>query len=242
MSDGVYAEMIEIPVSTCEMVILPKKRKRTTAKKKVVDNVKKNLVSESRVEGGMEFASRESAAAEKEQKKTKPKKKFTFDVISAEVIAIFVLIVGILVTNIFWEDSGINNALRNVFGTQTKEETDTRNYSDFTVYSPSHTGTVSLNGGVMTIDGEGAIYSPCLGVISDITENSGKYTITIRHSDLFKTIIKNVDYAYFDIGETVYQAVPVCYSYEGGTQVLMYNDNALLTNYTIDGGTIIWES
>ena len=34
MSNGDYAEMIEFPVSTYEMVVLPKKRKKKNVKKR----------------------------------------------------------------------------------------------------------------------------------------------------------------------------------------------------------------
>lgn len=238
MSDGDYAEMIEIPVSTCEMVVLPKKRKKNNLRKKVIDRVNKNLQNENVAENCYEEKTKSAECFEK-----KTPKKFKFDIVSAQVLAIFVLVVAILVTNIFWEDSGINTLLRSVFKNENQAEMpDERDYKSFTVYLPTKANTVELSDGIMTVSGESAIYSPCQGEIVDVKQTDGKYTVTINHSDVFKTIIRNADYAYFDIGDTVYESVPVCYTSDGGAEILMYNGSLLLTNYTITDGSIVWQS
>ncbi len=236
MSDGEYAEMIEIPVSTCEMVVLPKKRKKKNLRKRVISKVNKSLKNEDNalIEQVIEPEN------VKEEEKTEPKKKFSFDIVSAQVVAIFVLIVTIMVTNIFWEDSGINTLLKGVFANDAQTE-DAREYYEFQAFAPSKASQVEVEKGVMTVSSGGSIYAPCLGVIEEIVEGDGKYTVTISHSDRFKTIIRNADYAYFDVGETVYEAVPVCFSGDS-CEVLMYNDNTLLTNYTIADGSIVWQS
>lgn len=234
MSDGEYAEMIEIPVSTCEMVITPKKRKKRIVKQRVIESVNRKLESERKTNFQDETKTLEALAPQK--------KKMTFNVVTVQVVAIFLLVLAILLTNIFWADSGINNLLRTVFKIESKSEIDTRTYKGFDVSLPTKSDEVQLEAGVMTVKNEGSVYSPCAGVVGNIESDNGKYTITIEHSDLFKTVIKNVDYAYFDVGETVFQAVPVCYSCDGGVEVLMYNDNALLTNYIIKDGNIVWQS
>ena len=233
MSNGDYAEMIEIPVSTCEMVVLPKKRKKKNIRERVIDKVNANLTAKEQVQ--------DTEISEPTIQEEKPKKKRSFDIISAQVVAIFVLIVAILLTNIFWEDSGINNLIKGAFKVEQKQEADVRSHKDFKLSCPSKATKVALEEGVMTIASEGAVYAPCMGTVKDVSQTDGKYTITIDHSDVFKTVIRGADYAYFDIGETVYQAVPVCYS-SGGVEVLMYDNNALLTNYTINDGSIVWQS
>ncbi len=267
MSDAEYAEMIEIPVSTCEMVNLPKRHKKKNIRKRVIDKINKSLRSEEKKRANEQVKAADALASaatgdlasaagaenvpggsvtivgEKKKKGAfKFKKKFSFDIISVQVVAIFVLVVAILITNIFWEDSGINNLIKSTFGQSTTTATkDTRDYTNFSAIAPSKS-EIEIEEGIMTVASMGAIYSPCDGVIEDIKENNGKWTVTINHSDVFKTIIRNVDYAYFDIGETVYQAVPVCYSAGGGSEILMFNNNSLLTNFTIVDGSIVWQS
>lgn len=232
MSNGDYAEMIEFPVSTYEMVVLPKKRKKKNVKKRVVEKVNKSVDG-----AGDSFSIDNNVAVEKPEKK-----KFSFDIITAQVVAIFVLVIAIMVTNIFWEDSGINNLIKGAFSqTQVEIEVDNRVYNEFSPISPSKVSEIELSQGVMKIGSEGAIYSPCEGRVEDISEIDGKYTIAISHSDLFKTIIRGADYAYFEVGEAVYQSVPVCFS-QGGAEVLMYNDNTLITAYSIVDGSIVWQS
>ena len=77
MSGGEYAEMIEIPVSTCEMVVLPKKRKKKNLRKRVIQKVNKSLKNEDNtpIEQVVEPEN------VKEEEKTEPKKKFSFDII-----------------------------------------------------------------------------------------------------------------------------------------------------------------
>lgn len=235
MADGDYRDMIENSVSSCEMVVLPKKRKKKDLKKRVIEKVNKTTDSAIIEPTYQDFSENsESVVDEKPQKK-----KFTFDIVSAQVITIFALIVTIMVTNIFWEDSGINNLLKGVFSNSNEETVDARKYYEFEAFSPSK-NEIEVSKGVMTLNA-GAIYAPCVGVVSDIVENDGKYTVTVEHSNHFKTIIKNADYTYFDVGETVYQQVPVCFASVSG-EVLMYNDNSLVTNYKILDGNIVWEN
>lgn len=262
MAQSDYQDMIEIPVSTCEMVVLPKKKKRKNVKKKVIDKVNKKAqtigdeakVKEKKVKtekipdfeekpyGETEYfdsnySKTSGAVVEPTKVKIKGKKFLNFDIVSIQVVAVFVLIVGILLTNIFWENSGINRLIATVFNRETVVEKD---YSDFKLSAPKN-GEVTLGEGVISISGEGSIYSPCEGVVSKVEKNGEKYTVTINHSDKFYSEFKNLDLCYFEEGESVFLQVPVAYCYDG-CEMRMYSDSVLLTNYVIADGSIVWES
>lgn len=260
MAQSDYQDMIEIPVSTCEMVVLPKKKKRRNVKKKVIDKVNKKVVKEKSakektakkktfneniqpaedfIENAMEqnYRADEIDLLPDEAVKLKEKKGWKFDIVSLQVVAVFVLIVGILLTNIFWENSGINRLISSVFNKETVIE---KNYTDFELNAPKY-GTVNKNGGVIEISGEGAIYSPCEGVVSKVEKDGEKYTLTINHSDSFYSEFKNLDFCYFSEGESVFKEVPVAFSFES-CEMRLYSDDALLTNFVVSDGSIIWEN
>ena len=70
----------------------------------------------------------------------------------------------------------------------------------------------------------------------------GKYTVTLKHSDVFKSVITGVDFVYADKGDDVFKYVPVCFVNGGTAKVYMYNSDVLVTNCIVEGGSIIWES
>ena len=130
MKDGMeYAEMLGLTVSSCDVVVKPtKKRKRKEIKEQVVEPPVESQSEESEKVDLTEFEELKSA----EQKEEKG---FKFDIIYFQGVAIFALIVTILLTNIFWENSGINTLFRNVFA-QEVEEVDARTYLSFSAKSP----------------------------------------------------------------------------------------------------------
>lgn len=276
MSSQDYAEMIEIPVSSCEIFVTPKTSDKR-AKKRLLKKFKNNpfLFRQNKrndVENSFPEKANVSVAAETEKEnvallfdaegcerksqndvfldnyddyseKTCKKDKsrfFKWDLVTAQVITVFVLAVGILLTNIFWKDSGINNLLKSVFASDTVTA-DERSYDVFDAFAPSK-NEVELSNGVMTLTKSGAIYSPADGEVSSVELVNGKYTITILHSDSFQTVITGADYAYCVKGDKVFSSTPVCYSKEGGAQVKMYDSDLILTNYSIQDEKIVWQS
>ena len=142
----------------------------------------------------------------------------------------------IILTNIFWEDSGMNNLMRQVFGTA--EQKNTAVYSSFSPLSPPKTEEVALQDGVMTIS-SGSVYSPCDGVISNVSENDGVYTVTISHSDSFSTVISGIELCYLSKNDKVYANVPVGYS-TNEINVSMFDNNTTITSYVISDNEILW--
>jgi len=242
--------MIEMPVSTCEMVVEPKKKSRFF-KQKLIKKVNKNAkrgaktTSDHALSEGLatitpdEVSENERASVSVKQTPV-VKKKFRFDLVAAEALAVFVLAVAIILTNIFWEDSGINAMVRTVFGTATQAASDERTAKDLAVAAPSASANVTLENGLMTFEESAAVYAPADGKVVSVTESDGKFTITISHSDVFKTIVSGADAAYVKSGDSVYVNIPVAYA-EKGTVVALYNGDNLAGDYMIDGGRLIWQ-
>ena len=217
MKDGMeYAEMLGMEVSSCDVYVKPKKtRKKKELKDDVIKKVNEPEVANAEFgEFGMDIPVRSNG---------EKKKKFRFDVVYAEGVAVFLLAVTILLTNIFWENSGMNRLFKSAFGDGQTVQADTRTNVNFNAQSPSGEMEVTLDKGVMVFSGKGSLYPVCDGKVASVVEEDGKYTITLKHSDVFKY-------------------VPVCYVNGGDAKVSMYNKDVLVTNYAVEGGSIVWES
>lgn len=236
MKDGMeYAEMLGMEVSSCDVYVKPKKtRKKKELKDDVIKKVNEPEVANAEFnELGTDIPVRSNG---------EKKKKFRFDVVYAEGVAVFLLAVTILLTNIFWENSGMNRLFKSAFGDGQTVQADTRTNVNFNAQSPSGEMEVTLDKGVMVFSGKGSLYPVCDGKVASVVEEDGKYTITLKHSDVFKTVISGVDFVYADQGDDVFKYVPVCYVNGGDAKVSMYNKDVLVTNYAVEGGSIVWES
>ena len=236
MKDGLdYAEMLGLEVSSCDVTIKPKKTKR---KKDVIGDVIKK-VNEPEKETNFDDDYQTIEIPEKTNKKKE--RKFRFDLVYAEGVAVFLLVVTILLTNIFWENSGINRIFKYAFG-MSAPVADMRVNTSFNAKAPSGELDVKVEDGVMEYSGKGSLYPVCDGKVVSVVEEDGKYTVTLKHSDVFKSVISGVDFVYADKGDDVFRYVPVCFVNGGTAKVYMYNSDVLVTNYIIEGGSIIWES
>lgn len=236
MKDGMeYAEMLGMEVSSCDVYVKPKKtRKKKELKDDVIKKVNEPEVANAEFgEFGTDIPVRSNG---------EKKKKFRFDAVYAEGVAVFLLAVTILLTNIFWENSGMNRLFKSAFGDGQTVQADTRTNVNFNAQSPSGEMEVTLDKGVMVFSGKGSLYPVCDGKVASVVEEDGKYTITLKHSDVFKTVISGVDFVYADQGDDVFKYVPVCYVNGGDAKVSMYNKDVLVTNYAVEGGSIVWES
>ncbi len=242
MSDVEYCKMLEIPVQSCDIIVKPTRRRKKDVVNKVIEKV--NLEEEKSVKKKekRKFAMPKFSKMRKKTKKeviatsTNEARSKKFDIVSVQVVAIFALIVGIVLTNIFWENSGMNNLLKQVFNSN--QEGNSAVYTSFTAVSPSKSQNVLLEEGVLKV-ASGSIYSPCDGVVDSIEESDGVYTITIRHSDSFTSVINGAELCYMQIGDKVYSNIPVGYS-SNEMSVCMFNNDAILTSFTLDGNNIVW--
>ena len=258
MNDLDYEKMIEIPVNTCDLTYVKSKK----FKRKRTDFLKRRLMqaingkdkqeeeatiqpeSIETIEEPCEFADTVEIVSKKEERKRKRKlsmPKIKLDVVTAQVGVIIVLVLTIMLTNIFWSDSGINNLVRNVFSSGESKEEDV-SYTEFSAQSPVRISDVVLEEGVMTFSGEGSIYPVCDGKIVKVAENAGKFDITIEYSPSFSSVISGAEYAYYGLGDSVFKSLPVCYSSGGEVTVALYDNGKLLSNYVIDNGKIVWQS
>lgn len=158
------------------------------------------------------------------------------------VFASMGLIAVIFLTNVFMPSSAINRFIRTVFAPSSVQTADVREYAEFTAASPYRAGEVALENGVMTFEGTGTLYAPCDGIVTRIVEDAGKVALEIEHSKKFRTVLTGIDFAYCDVGDSVYGALPVGYVDGGTVTVAMYNDGVLLQNYVLDGGAVVWQS
>lgn len=247
MNDGTeYAEMLKTMVSSCDVVVKPaKRRKRKDAKPEVIAKVN-DLAGNEEKDIVKTDLNEYTEVGKYEEKTKKPRgerneksKKGKFDLVYAEGLAVFILVVGILLTNVFWEDSGINVMFKNVFSTA-QTSTDLRAYSSFNAQSPSDSLETSVENGVMSFSGKGALYPVCDGKVTSVIEEDGTYTIGISHSGVFKTVVSGADFVYCDVGDEVFKYIPVCYVNGGEVKVYMYNEDVLVTNYVVENGSIVW--
>ncbi len=253
MNDFDYARMIEIPVNSCEVTYkkTPKrffwKKRPDQLKKQLIDSVNDvdDIASPKENEDTLdsnnntEYSDTIEVVTVKEDKKQR--KKFSLDIITAQIAVIIVLALTIMLTNIFWQDSGINNIVRSVFTSDTNIEKDI-SYTEFSPIAPTKSADVSLDQGVMTFSGAGSIYSVCDGVVTDVSQVGEKLSMTLQYSPSFSAVISGADYAYYGLGDSVYKSIPVCYTSGDEVKVYLYNNGKLLTNYIIDNGSIVWQS
>ncbi len=248
MNEQNYAEMIEIPV--CTTGVETKKRKfrfggTEAVKRKLIKAVNgEDRKNEEEIQPVPETPSVSVTTVKREKKGEK--KNSGFDVIAAQAAVVVVLLLTVILTNIFWQDSGINKLVKSVFTdtTQTLEENDVT-YDKFSATSPVRTSDLSLSEGVMTFSGKGSIYSVADGVVSKVektAENAEKTNLTVTYSLSFSAVISGVDFAYYGVGDKVYKSVPLCYSAGGDVKIYLYDNGKLLTDYTLDNGKIIWQS
>ena len=253
MSELDYVKMLEIPVNSCSVEVKPTKKKKKDVKKQVIDKVNLEAVDENPSNIANVLQTTKKSSKDKKSNLIKSKnvkrknpveteegsvkiKNSGFDIVSVQVVTIFVLIVGIILTNIFWEDSGINNLMRSVFNQEASVNDAT--YSSFSASLPSKTDEVSLQDGVMTVS-SGSVYSPCDGVIESVVERDGLYTVTVRHSDSFSTVFSGLESVYSSLDEKVYSNIPLGFS-SSEINVSMFDGDAILTGYVLSENQIVW--
>ena len=261
MSDLEYVKMLEIPINSCDVTVKSTRRKKKDVKKQVIEKVnsnvevdekvqekpiKKEKIAKAKIEKKPFYKFMKTRDKKVKEKPTKKKninsepsveiKSSGFDIVSVQVVAIFILIVGIILTNIFWEDSGINNLMRSVFNDNTTLLD--VSYSDFSASLPSKTDEVLLENGVMTVK-KGSVYSPCDGVVESVVENDGLFTVTILHSESFSTVISGLESVYVSKNDKVFANIPLGYS-EGSSCVSMFDGDAILTGYVLSDSQIVW--
>lgn len=259
-----YAEMLNIPVNTSTITYKPQ-RKNLFKKKKDTEKVKEELIAKVNADAMVSEEKKEdikdrSVAAEQvviddepiivpenytpttSVVKGKRRREIKVNVIGIELAVIGVLAAIICLTSALVPTSGINVFFKEVFSSPPAETVDERTYGDFSAILPVSSSNLTVENGIMTISGNSTVYSPCDGKITELTFNkeTEKYDIVITHNDNFKTVIKGVDYAYSEVGGSVFSNIPVGYVKESATLCFTDGENAVITDYGIADGSVVW--
>ena len=234
-----YAEMLEIPVET---VTVNHKERRKRAKEEDLPEKVVETVND-RVEKDPAYA--ESTPVEREIKPVDPRAKRTRKIILGEFIAVCALCATIFLTNIFMTNSAINTFVRDLFQ-GTASTADTRTYSDFALSPVVNEYTdveiAVSDTGVMSFTAACSVYAPCEGELASINGDAENgYTLELRHSDSFSTVISGLSTVYMAEGDEVRTNVPLAYT-DGSheVRVTFYEEGAPLNCYTLSEDGLAW--
>lgn len=236
-----YAEMLEIPVETVTV-------NRKERKKRKEDDLQEQLVQEvnERMETAEDPAYAESTLISREEKFEGRKQRVSRRILIGEFIAVCALCATIFLTNIFMTDSAINTFVRGLFQGNAAETTDTRVYTDFNLSSIVNdtvdTEIAVSSAGVLSFTAKCSVYSPCDGKISAVNGNADAgYTVEIKHSDSFSTIMSGLDAVYLGSGDSVKSNIPLGYTDgEGEVRVMFYSEGTLITSCSVEGNVLSW--
>ena len=235
-----YAEMLEIPVETVTV-------KRKEHKKKREPDLSQQLVeqvNDRMEESEPDPAYAESKTIERETKSAGGRTKLAKRLLLGEFIAVCALCAVIFLTNILMPTSAINTFVRGLFQ-GSASTADTRVYSDFTLspivneYTDAEIAVSDT--GIITFTAKCSVYAPCEGTMSVVAGDSETgYTVEIKHSDKFSTIMSGLDTVYVAVGDRV-RNLPIGYSDgEGEVRVMFYEGETLITACTMSEGTLAW--
>ncbi len=248
-----YAEMLDIPVSTCTITYKPNKKRKTSERKKNTNNeaVKTKLINKINAEEEAEHIKEETAIENcvEEKKEGFFKKiksgKIKVTVVGVQLLAIGVLVATIFLTNAFMPNSGLNVFFKNAFGTEqvSTDDLDNRVYSDFSPVIPvSNSANVRVEDGIMDITAAGSVYSPCDGTVTSLTynEETKKYDVEITHCDNFKTFLSGIDFAYTEVGGAVFSNIPVGYVKDSAKMCFYGENGSVIKGYTLQNNSVVW--
>ena len=254
MNDEIdYAEMLEIPVET----VTVRRRENKKLRHQAEGDLSEQLVAEvnERMEGAPEEAASEEPAPdpnfaeskqiERSKKPKKEKKPWAKKLLITELAAVVGLCAVIFFTNIFMTNSAINTFVRGLFQGEATA-TDTRDYSDFKltpVVNDSVDAALTVSEtGVLSFTATCSVYAPASGTISKVngSKETG-YTVEVKHSEKFSTIISGLDSVYLSEGDKVMNTLPVGYTDgDGAVNVMMYSGDKLLNCYSAENNKLAW--
>lgn len=241
-----YAQMLEIPVSTVNVV---KKKSLFSRKAKPADDLKDKVVDSvnerlgelpEKTEEFNGYVETEDLTAPVKQKK---KMGIAGKIIIAETAAACLLAAGIFLTNVFVPNTAINTFMGGLTAVKVKEAA----YNQFkltSVVSELSDATVAVTAeGVIHFTHKGAVYPVCDGEIASITKTDDLYTVKIAHTSKFSSVITGLDTVYATEGEKIKSNLPFGYSNgENEVRVSMYDGSTLLNCYTLSGAVPVWNS
>lgn len=241
-----YAEMLEIPVSTVNVVKKKSIFRRPKKAKEEQDDLKEQVVDSVNERMGA-FVSAEDLSELPPPAKA-PSVKFGRDkgsiVLITEIVAVCLLAVTIFLTNVFLPNSAINTFISS-FMTEEKTETE-KTYSQIQLNSVvgdfSDAEITVSPSGVLSFQTESSVYPVCDGTITTITpESDGLYTVEIAHTSTFSSVTTGLTNVYYSVGDSLKGNLPFAYT-DGGAavSVSMYDSQTLLSCFTLSGAVPVW--
>lgn len=261
MSEGIeYAEMLEIPIATVN-VVQKKHRRLRDLKLLAVGKVNSRMESRTR---DTNFAGNEPVQIDSEEntevrtdfsqedlreeinaeappqdvdilqtdRKFSIPKAGVHPVLIAEFAAACALCVLIFLTNVFMSNSAINTFLRSVLSGSSKEAVKT--YADFTltpvVSEYADVQTTLSSGGVLSFTAQCSVYPACNGTVASVTANDGVYTVTVSHSEGFQSVYSGLSEVYYEKGSSVMANVPFAYSDGNNTVQVSFYQDGQILN------------
>ena len=249
-----YAEMLEIPVSTVNIVRNRKKQKYAATN----ENLKERTISHinetaefNETLNNFEVPPQPETDAANEPYQNPDffptesrKSRIQTLILKAEFGVACALCTGIFLTNVWLPNSAVNTFFRSLV--PEKQTVDDRNYTDFTLSSVVGTDGAEMTlspTGILSFTQEGCVYPTADGTIASVRQDeNGKFTLEIAHTDSFSGIIDGLDFVYYEVGQTVKHNVPVGYSEgENEVQVTLYSNGNLLNCFAVtEDNTLQW--
>ena len=239
-----YAEMLEIPVNTVNVV---KKKSIFKRKKQPRQDDLKEQVVESVNERVGAYVISEDVSDPPKPEKPKLKSVLKNDkagiVLMSEAILVGVIALAIFVTNIFLPNTVINTFLSSFSQTAVEEPV----YSEFklapVVSELSDAEMVVSDAGVLSFTAEGSVYPICNGNVSKVYDNEGLYTVEIAHTSTFTSVVTGLSNVYSAVGTAVRSSIPVGYSDgQAEVRVSLYDNGTLLNCFTLSDEVPVWKS
>ena len=239
-----YAEMLEIPVNTVNVV---KKKSIFKRKKQPRQDDLKEQVVESVNERVGAYVISEDVSDPPKPEKPKLKSVLKNDkagiVLMSEAILVGVIALAIFVTNIFLPNTVINTFLSSFSQTAVEEPV----YSEFklapVVSELPDAEMVVSDAGVLSFTAEGSVYPICNGNVSKVYDNEGLYTVEIAHTSTFTSVVTGLSNVYSAVGTAVRSNIPVGYSDgQAEVRVSLYDNGTLLNCFTLSDEVPVWKS
>lgn len=238
-----YAQMLEIPVSTVNVV---KKKSPFLRRKKPVQDLKGEAiqsVNEKMQEVFTESFGEGLPCAEEALPAKQPVKDKWNVLFVCEAVVACLIATGIFLCNFFMPETAINTFVGNLTAVESPEVA----YNQITLTSPvsqSSGATVELTeDGVLHFVEKTSVYPLCDGTVASVTQDGDYYTVKLDHTSTFCSVITGLDSVYSTVGESVKGNLPFAYS-KGNSEVRisMYDGEQLLNCYTLTGALPVWNS
>ncbi len=242
-----YAEMLEIPVSTVNVVKKKSFFKHKAKLNQPAQEDLKGLVVDSVNERVGAYVYAEDVSEPPAPVKTVPEKSGkTSKIIIGELVAVCVLAVAIFLTNVFMPTSVINTFIGSLTNKQAEKPEPT--YNEITlspVVSELADAEVTMTeGGVLSFTAKSSVYPVCAGTVASVTEEDGLYTVRIAHTSTFASVVTGLTDVYAGKGAKVAGNIPFAYSDgEHEVRVSLYDGETLLNCFSINDSEVpVWNS